>query len=107
MRSDAADGRSQVMVAAEDIARYACAGSGSGNMTLRVETQEDPRSVTVIFMDHGISYNPLEAPEPEVPVDREADEVSGLGLFLVRRLMDTVTCEYVSGTNILRITKHF
>ena len=99
------------MVAAEEIvsniARYACAGSGSGNMTLRVETQEDPRSVTVTFMDHGISYNPLEAPEPEVPVDREADEVSGLGLFLVRRLMDTVTCEYVSGTSILRITKHF
>ncbi|MDD7050628.1 MAG: ATP-binding protein, partial [Lachnospiraceae bacterium] len=43
--------------------------------------------------------------EPDVTLSAEDREIGGLGIFLVKKVMDDVTYEYRDGQNILRIRK--
>ena len=42
------------------------------------------------FRDDGKPYNPLEAEEPDIAASVEDREIGGLGIFMVRKLMDNV-----------------
>lgn len=89
-----------------NIAFYAY-GAGGGEVTVRFEALSDPRGAMLTFIDTGITYNPLEAPEPDVTLGTRERKPGGLGIFLVRKKVDRVTYEHVDGRNILRITKYF
>ena len=101
--------RIQIDVAIDEvfsnIANYAY-GAGTGDATVRLETSESPRSVRLTFIDSGVAYNPLEAPDPDVTLAAEDRQTGGLGVYLVRHTMDEVSYEHVDGRNILRITKN-
>ena len=87
-----------------NIAHYAY-GGGKGEATVRFEQLDDPHTVQLTFIDSGIAYNPLEAPEPDVTLPAEERQAGGLGVFIVRKTMDEVIYEHVNGRNILRIKK--
>ena len=89
-----------------NIAYYAYAG-GKGEATVRFEQLEEEHGVMLTFIDSGIAYNPLEAPEPDVTLPAEERQTGGLGIFMVRKTMDEVSYEHVDGRNILRIKKLF
>ena len=80
-----------------NIAYYAY-GKGSGNATIQIE-------ITLIFIDQGIPYNPLENKDPDITLDIEDREIGGLGIFLVKKTMDELSYEYVDGQNILTMKK--
>ena len=100
--------QSQIDVAVDEIfgniAHYAYAPA-TGRATVRVEAAEDPRSVTVIFSDRGRPYDPLAAEDPDVTLSAEERQVGGLGVFMVKRIMDEVKYEYRDGQNILTVRK--
>ena len=77
-----------------------------GPATIRVETSEDPLSVTMSFIDHGKPYDPLA--KPDVKLDRPMKErkKGGLGIFLVKKSMDDMCYEYKDGKNILTFRKN-
>lgn len=81
--------------------------AGSGSVAVRFEPLSSPRGAMITFLDSGIPFNPLKAPEPDVTLSAEERTGSGLGIFLVRRLMDNMTYSHVDGRNILSITKMF
>lgn len=87
-----------------NIANYAYA-SGTGWVTIRVELEENPRAVALTFIDAGKPYNPLSEPEPDVTLAVEDRAIGGLGIFLVKRLMDEVSYSYQDGKNVLLIRK--
>ncbi|MCR5004849.1 MAG: SpoIIE family protein phosphatase [Clostridiales bacterium] len=89
-----------------NIAHYAYAG-GKGEATVRIEHLTEQRGVMLTFIDTGIAYNPLEAPEPDVTLPAEERQTGGLGIFMVRKTMDEVAYEHVDGRNVLRIKKLF
>ena len=80
-----------------NIAYYAY-GKGSGNATIQIE-------ITLIFIDQGTPYNPLENKDPDITLDIEDREIGGLGIFLVKKTMDELSYEYVDGQNILTMKK--
>ena len=88
-----------------NIANYAY-GAGTGEATVRFETMDAPRSVRLTFIDTGVAYNPLEAPDPDVTLAADERQMGGLGVYLVKKTMDDVSYEHVDGRNILRITKN-
>ena len=47
----------------------------------------------------------LEAPEPDVTLSADERKTGGLGIFLVRKMVDEMSYERVDGRNILRIIK--
>ena len=76
-----------------------------GPVTVRVELDEDKRSVSLTFLDQGRPYDPLAKPDPDVTLSAEDRQIGGLGIFMVKKSMDDMRYEYRDGQNILTITK--
>ncbi len=87
-----------------NIAHYAYSPE-VGKATVRVEVQEEPLSVVITFIDHGVPYDPLKRDDPNVTLSAEDREIGGLGIFMVKKSMDDVSYEYRDGQNILSIRK--
>ncbi len=98
----------QIDIALEEIfvniSSYAYA-PGTGVATVRVDTEDDPKSVTLTFTDSGIPYDPLAKEDPDVTLSAEERQIGGLGIYMVKKSMDGMEYEYRDGHNILRITK--
>jgi serine/threonine-protein kinase RsbW len=62
-------------------------------------------AVTMTVEDDGPQFDPLSLPPPDVTASLADRPVGGLGVFLVRKLMDTVSYERVAGRNQLRMSK--
>ena len=81
-------------------------GSEPG-ITPRVEVSLNlgPDAVTMTVEDDGPQFDPLSLPPPDVTATLADRKVGGLGVFLVRNIMDTVTYARTAGRNQLRISK--
>jgi anti-sigma regulatory factor (Ser/Thr protein kinase) len=62
--------------------------------------------VSLIIEDDGPAFDPLALPAPDVTARLESRPVGGLGVFLVRQMMDGVRYQRLGGCNQLRMTKH-
>ncbi len=98
----------QIGVAVEEIfvniASYAYAPE-TGKTKIRVEVSEEPVTVTITFLDHGVPYDPLAKADPNTKLPAEKRQIGGLGVFLTKKLMDDVSYEYRGGQNILTLKK--
>ena len=56
-------------------------------------------TLRLIFRDSGMPCNPPAAKEPDVTVSAEERAVGGLGIFMVRKMMDNVEYMYKDGQN--------
>ena len=95
----------EILIASEEIfvniASYSYA-PGTGSARIYISTN----GKTIIqFEDSGKPYNPLEQPDP--PLDKNPSDrpIGGLGVYLVKRIMDTVEYTRTESKNILKITK--
>jgi len=88
-----------------NIARYAYTPD-VGNAEVLLEVEENPLSVIITFIDSGKPFNPLEQAQPDTTASAAERKIGGLGIFLVRKIMDMVEYEYKDGHNILKIKKH-
>lgn len=61
--------------------------------------------VTISFMDDGLQYNPLEEDIPDIDVDLSQRRIGGLGIHVVKNVMDTMDYAYLEGRNVLKIQK--
>jgi serine/threonine-protein kinase RsbW len=61
--------------------------------------------VILTVEDDGLPFDPLSVPDPDVEAPIEARAVGGLGIFLVRELMDDVSYSRAGGRNHLRMSK--
>ncbi len=85
-----------------NVARYAYEDK-TGNVTVKAETDENALTITVT--DSGIPYNPLEKEDPDITLSAEERGIGGYGIFIVKKVMDSVSYEYKDGQNILKMTK--
>ena len=108
MREAGISGKSQnsVMIAVEEIfvniASYAYA-PGEGDAAVRLSA--NPKQTVVEFRDGGMPYNPLARPNPDTSLSADEREIGGLGILMVKKLMDHVEYRYEDGMNVLRIEK--
>ena len=85
-----------------NVAKYAYEGAGFVEVTL----SNDRNSVKFVFKDSGRQFNPLEKKDPNITASSDEREVGGLGIFMVKKIMDTVTYEYVNNQNVLTLIKN-
>ncbi|MDH7510619.1 MAG: ATP-binding protein [Methanolinea sp.] len=76
---------------------------GEGDLVLGVLT--GPDHVTIEIRDRGVPFNPLLVPEPDTSAPLWEREIGGLGVHLIRSLMDEVSYEFRDGENILTLRK--
>jgi serine/threonine-protein kinase RsbW len=58
------------------------------------------------IVDSGIPFNPLAYGEPDVTADVAERKIGGLGVFLIRKVMDDVRYQRVADKNILDLVVH-
>lgn len=85
-----------------NIASYAYANE-IGDATVRVMAGSDIR---IEFEDAGIPYNPLSKDDPDTSLDADDREIGGLGIFMVKNLMDSVEYIRKDHKNVLIIQKN-
>ena len=73
------------------------------NVTIFVRTE--PGAIEITFTDRCGPFNPLLVSEPDVTAPAKKRRVGGLGLFMVKRMMDDVRYEYREEQNILTVRK--
>ncbi len=74
--------------AASNIIEHAYEGVSNGLLELSCGVQGN--IITIILVDHGESFDPSEIPLPDLKADLSERKIGGLGIFLMRKLMDEV-----------------
>jgi len=82
---------------------------GEGDYPIECFCQVTPQALVIRLHDHGEPFNPLEVAEPDLTVSLEERDNGGLGLFLMRKLMDEVSFTFrpsdLPSDNILTMVK--
>ena len=73
---------------------------------LDVDIQKNDR-IVVRFEDGGVPFNPLEREDPDTTLAWDERPIGGLGIFLVRSMMDDVRYAYENHKNVLTIEKKY
>lgn len=99
--------KNKILFAVEEIflniANYAyIAGDGDATIRINVEVEQ----IILEFRDSGKPFNILEKEDPNLNLDIENRETGGLGIYMVKRIMDEVYYEYNNGQNVLTICKN-
>lgn len=99
--------RRSVSVALDEILSntiaYGFAGRRDGAVTVEVELGADRLSVTLT--DDGGPFNPLDVAAPDTALPVEERPVGGLGIHLVRRMMDEVAYHRRADRNVVMLAK--
>jgi len=69
------------------------------------ESKETKTIVWIQISDSGIPYDPLKYPAPDFDLPLEELRIGGLGIHMVKKMMDFVTYKFENGYNILTIGK--
>ena len=62
-------------------------------------------SIVFVLTDTGKEFDPTLAPEADITLSVDDREIGGLGIFLIRQIMNEVRYERIDGKNILTLEK--
>jgi serine/threonine-protein kinase RsbW len=86
-----------------NVAKYAFGPGVAPALELRVAFTAE--AALVEFRDQGRVFDPLGEPPPDLETPPEDREPGGLGLALLRALVDEARYEREGGSNVLRLVK--
>jgi anti-sigma regulatory factor (Ser/Thr protein kinase) len=86
-----------------NVAKHAFEPAVAPAVELRVSFTQ--ASALLEFRDEGRAFDPLAEPPPDLELAPEDRPLGGLGLTLVRALVDEVRYERQGATNVLRLVK--
>ena len=86
-----------------NVIRYGWKDSGEHQFNVRLSFLND--EVTVEVEDDATPFNPLEVPAPDLDLPLDARPVGGLGIHLVRQVMDGLEYRCFDGKNLLVMKK--
>ncbi len=75
-----------------------------GPVVISVDADEEGE-IELIFSDEGKPYDPLSNEEPDVSLPARERSLGGLGIFMVKNVMDVLGYEYKNGRNIFTMKK--
>jgi sigma-B regulation protein RsbU (phosphoserine phosphatase) len=92
--------------ACSNIIEHAYEGQPNGRIEITCVTHRD--NLTIYLRDWGKSFDPSNKPEPDLTADLSERQIGGLGIFLMRKMMDDVQYHIDPGHgNVLKLVKRF
>lgn len=96
----------QLQVAAEEIFVNICHYAGlAADDPVRIEICTDPDAIHVTFSDHGRPFDLRHFPPADTTGTAEEREIGGLGIHMVRKLVDVLSYSREAGMNVVTIIK--
>lgn len=86
-----------------NVMEYAYPEGEQGNVD--IEVIADDKWLTFIISDNGIPFDPTTQEDADTTLSAEERPIGGLGIFLVRQLMDSINYQRKDGKNILTLSK--
>jgi anti-sigma regulatory factor (Ser/Thr protein kinase) len=86
-----------------NIAMYAYPKGRRGDMAVRI--WRDDGSLVIEVRDRGVPFNPVMKKNPDLLIKLRRGERGGLGIYLVRTMMDGLSYRREGGRNILTVRK--
>jgi len=75
--------------------------------SIEIEVEADPKQFKIVIRDTGRVFNPESVPTPDMKEHLKIGRKKGLGLFLMRQIMDEVCYRYKDGVkNELTLVKY-
>ncbi len=78
-----------------------------GNVVVKCCISKEENMFYICLEDWGIPYNPLKRPEPDITLNAEERDIGGLGIFMVKNIMDQVEYKYEDNKNYMMMGKKF
>ena len=75
------------------------------NGKVLIEAEKTPQRITFTISDSGIPFDPTQRPEADITLPAEDRAIGGLGIHLVRQIMDDIHYERKDNRNILTLVK--
>ena len=89
-----------------NIVRYGFKNKDKNNyVNIKLIIDKNTKTIKMIFEDNGIKFNPLEKEDPNINLKAKDRDEGGLGIYIVKKMMDKVSYEYEDNTNHLIIEK--
>ena len=100
--------RQQLEVAVEEIfvniAFYAYAPA-TGTVEIDMDVNPATSCMQICFKHTGVPFNPLARPDPDVKLPFRERERGGLGIYIVKKQLDSIDYAYEGGMNVLTLRK--
>ena len=89
--------------AASNIIEHAYEGVAGGSIEIDCEVHGD--MLTITMRDEGKTFDPANVKPPNLKADLSERQIGGLGVYLMRKLMDEIHYETQGTINILTMIK--
>lgn len=88
-----------------NIAHYAYRDMSPGKAWIKIGFDRNPLVMNLRFIDTGKPFDPVAKPEPDVTLKAEDRRIGGLGIYMVKKSMDSMEYERLGVRNVLTMTK--
>ncbi len=111
VRSSAFEGEANKLVLAVDeavtnVIEHAYAHDLEGESAIEIAIEVDSEKFSAEIRDRGKAFDPTNVELPDIKEHVKKGKRSGLGIFLIRRIMDEVRYLSAGGVNTLRMVKY-
>jgi anti-sigma regulatory factor (Ser/Thr protein kinase) len=93
----------KLMICQDEIASNVMKFSKASELTVRLEHDVGMGSWSLSFIDDGTPWNPLTHDDPDITLSAEERPIGGLGLLMVKKMMDEVIYVRENERNVLRL----
>jgi sigma-B regulation protein RsbU (phosphoserine phosphatase) len=86
-----------------NVMEYAYPEGQTGNV--EIEVTADQQWMTFVITDTGIAFDPTKKEDADTTLSAEERPIGGLGIFMVRQLMDVIDYKREGNKNVLTLQK--
>ena len=89
--------------AVSNVILYAYGEEKQKKITLLANMSDN--NLIFVLTDSGQEFDPTKVPDADVTLSAEEREIGGLGIFLIRQIMNTIEYQRIDGKNVLIMGK--
>ena len=75
------------------------------HQTISLIAKKKGNQLIFVLTDSGKEFDPTQAPDADITLSAEERPIGGLGIFLIRQIMNTVEYQRIEGKNVLTLGK--
>ena len=75
------------------------------HQTISLIARKKDNQLIFVLTDSGKEFDPTQAPDADITLSAEDRPIGGLGIFLIRQIMNTVEYQRIEGKNVLTLGK--
>ena len=78
-----------------------------GDVTVSYLYQGNPSTISIELRDHGVPFDPVTRLDPTKPETIQETPIGGLGIYMVKKIMDDLAYVYDDGHNVVAFCKRW